>query len=268
MNIIVCIKQVPDPNLIKPDSANATIIREDVPGIINPVDKNAVETALQMRGRTGGIVTVVTMGSLAAREALQEALAMGADRAILASDRAFESADSLATSYTLAGVIVKLAPFDLLICGYMSLDGGTTQVGPQLARMLHIPHFTSVQKITAGEDRKIQVEILLEDGVMSAEATLPVLVSVIRSINTPRSIRPSQIKKAKVKELLVLNLTDLGLPAERVGFAGSGLYLSGKLPPPACKAAEMINGEPEDIVRQLYERIVKLGFDGYGASSC
>ncbi len=258
MEIIVCIKQVPDPEHIQLDPKTGTIIREGVPNIINPVDKNALEAALQLKKKNGGRVTVVSMGPPSTVEALKEALALGADRGALASDRAFAGACTLATSVTLAGLITKLAPYDLVICGYSSLDGGTAQVGPQIAAKLDIPFFTSVQKVEKSA-AGIEVEMLMEHGEILLESKLPALLTVIKTMNKPRGIRLSEAKKAKSKELLTFDVEALGLTEDDVGEKGSGVRMVEKLPLPQGKEAEIISGEPEEIAQEIHDKIMKLG---------
>ena len=129
MKIAVCIKQVPDTSEIKIDPVKHTLIRDGVPAIVNPYDKNAVEAAVQLKEKHGGEVTVITMGLPAAKKALKECLAMGCDHAYLVTDRAFGGADTYATSYTLAETLRKLGPFDLILCGKQAIDGDTGQTG-------------------------------------------------------------------------------------------------------------------------------------------
>ncbi|MEW5784551.1 MAG: electron transfer flavoprotein subunit beta/FixA family protein [Bacillota bacterium] len=258
MEIIVCIKQVPDPEHLQLDPHTGTIIREGVPTIINAADKHALELALQLRQKNGGRVTAISMGPPSAAEALKEALAMGADMAALASDRAFAGADTLATSATLVALIHKLKPFDLVICGYSSLDSGTAQVGPQVAAILRIPFFTAVQKADKSADI-FQVEVVMEDGNLVYETTLPALLTVGRRINRPRGIRLSEAKKARSKELLTFDLQSLGLTPDTVGGKGSKLSMVEKIPLSVGKGAEMIIGEPEEISGVIYGKIRNIG---------
>ena len=133
LNILVCVKQVPDINLVKMDPVTGSLIRAGVPAILNPLDANALEAAVRVKEAHGGTVTVITMGPDMAKEALRECLAAGADRAVLLSDRAFANADTLATSYVIASAAKQLGDFDLIFCGKESLDGATGQMGSQLA---------------------------------------------------------------------------------------------------------------------------------------
>lgn len=259
MEIVVCIKQVPDPAHLKFDPVTGCLTREGTPGIINPLDKHALEAGLQLSERHGGRVTVVSMGPAAARDSLLEALAMGASRAFLASDKAFAGSDTLATAAVLAALIRQLGHFDLILGGYKTVDSGTAQVGPQLASALGIPFFTRVQKIELRAG-KLQLEISRDDLKLLTEADLPALVTVARESNKPRGMRLSEVKKARSRRLEILDAAALSLPAEAVGAAGSRLYLSETLPLPAGKEAQLISGEPEEAARQACAIIQMHGF--------
>jgi electron transfer flavoprotein alpha/beta subunit len=153
MKIIVTVKQVPDTNEVKIHPKTGTLIREGVPSIINPEDKNAIEEALRIKESNDDVeVTVLSMGPPQAERALREALAMGADRAILLSDRAFAGADTLATSYMLSMAIKKIKKFDLILCGRQAIDGDTGQVGPQLADGLALPQAAYAVEINIQEN--------------------------------------------------------------------------------------------------------------------
>ena len=147
MNIVVCIKQVPDTTQVKIDPETNTLIREGVQSIINPFDMYAIEEGVRLKERFGGKTTVITMGPPQAENALREAIALGCDDAILVSDRAFAGSDTLATGYTLANAIKRTGEFDIIICGKQASDGDTAQVGPGIATQLDIPQITYVKKI-------------------------------------------------------------------------------------------------------------------------
>ena len=147
LNILVCVKQVPDVNLVKMDPVTGSLIRAGVPAILNPLDANALEAAVRVKEAHGGTVTVITMGPDMAKEALRECLAAGADRAVLLSDRAFANADTLATSYVIASAAKQLGDFDLIFCGKESLDGATGQMGSQLAERFGASQISSTAKI-------------------------------------------------------------------------------------------------------------------------
>jgi len=152
MNIIVCIKQVPDAKDVRLDPKTNTMAREGVESIMNPFDRHAVEEAVRLKERHGGTVTVLSMGPPQAEAILREAVSCGADEAVLVSDRAFAGADTWATTYTLGKAIEKTGPFDLILCGKQAIDGDTAQVGPGLAKRLNIPYVSCVRKITGFEN--------------------------------------------------------------------------------------------------------------------
>ncbi|MBM6860004.1 electron transfer flavoprotein subunit beta/FixA family protein, partial [Clostridium saudiense] len=162
MNIVVCLKQVPDTTVVKIDPVKGTLIREGVPSIINPEDKHALEAALQIKEKKGAHITVISMGPPQAKEALREALCMGADEAILLTDRAFGGADTLATSKTLAAAI-KTLDYDIIFAGRQAIDGDTAQVGPEIAEHLEIPQVTYVQNVEF-DGNDLIVNRALEDG--------------------------------------------------------------------------------------------------------
>lgn len=161
LNIVVCIKPVPDPQYydkVSIDPVTKRITREGIPTIINPVDKNGIEAALQLKKSYGGKVTVITMAPPNATENIKEALAMGADEGVLLSDRAFGGADTLATSYTLAKGIEKLGEFDIVFCGTESADGATAQVSSQLGEWLKVPHLWNVFNIEPQNEKSLKVK--------------------------------------------------------------------------------------------------------------
>ena len=191
MKIIVCIKQVPDTTEVKLDPKTGRLIRDGVPSIINPDDKNALEEALRIKDENPDTtVTVVSMGPPQADVAMREALAMGADEAILISGREFGGSDTWATSYIIATAIKKIPDYDIIFCGRQAIDGDTAQVGPQIAEQLNIPQITYVQKLDIEGD-KVIVQRQLEDGYTVVEAKMPVLLTAIKELNTPRYMTPN-----------------------------------------------------------------------------
>ena len=165
MNVVVLIKQVPDTTDVRIDRETNTLIREGVPSIINPFDMYAIEEALRVREGAGeGTVTVMSMGPPQVDAALREAIALGVDRAVLLSDRAFAGSDTWSTSYTLAAGIRKLEDYDLILCGKQAIDGDTAQVGPGVAQFLGVPQVTYARKLTIDDGSSATVERMLEDG--------------------------------------------------------------------------------------------------------
>lgn len=232
MEIVVCVKQVPDTTEVKIDPVTNTLIRQGVPSIVNPFDKNALEAGLQLREKHGGKVTVISMGPPQAKDALKECLAMGADAAILISDRAFGGADTLATSYTLAEAIRKLGQVDVIICGKQAIDGDTAQVGPEIAEHLGIAQLTYVAKMTI-DGSAISAEREHEDGYQIMEAQLPVLLSVIKSAEyEPRFPSVRGTMKANRAEIPVWTAADLQADEKKIGLQGSPTKVSKIFSPP------------------------------------
>lgn len=219
MNIVVCLKQVPDTNEVKIDPVKGTLIREGVPSIINPDDKNALEEALVLKESKGGKVTVISMGPPQAKDALRESLAMGADEAILISDRAFAGADTLATSYALATAIKKL-DYDIIFAGRQAIDGDTAQVGPEMAEHLNIPQVTYVEEVKL-QDEELEIKKALEDGYEVVSVKMPVLLTAIKDLNTPRYMHMAKIFECCNKEIKVWNAEDIGADKSLLGLSGS-----------------------------------------------
>ncbi|HDH99543.1 MAG TPA: electron transfer flavoprotein beta subunit/FixA family protein, partial [Firmicutes bacterium] len=181
MDIVVCIKQVPETTEVKIDPQTKTLVREGIPGIVNPFDMYAIEEGLRLKERYGGKVKVLTMGPPQAEDALREALAMGADEAVLLSDKALAGSDTLATSYALSMAVRKLG-YDLVICGKQAVDGDTAQVGPEMAEHLGVPFVAWVRKVEEVSDGKIKVQRLMDDGYEVLEMPLPALITVVKEI--------------------------------------------------------------------------------------
>ena len=220
MNILVCIKQVPDTTEVKLDPKTGTLIRDGVPSIINPDDKAGLEEALNLKNKLDAKVTVLTMGPPQAKNALREALAMGADKAILLTDRAFAGADTLATSSTIAGAIKKL-DYDLIIAGRQAIDGDTAQVGPQIAKHLDIPSITYVEKLEVKDDSVI-VNRAFEDGYQVIKAKMPLLITTLKEMNSPRYMRVSGIYDCFKEDMIeTWNLKDIDVCLDDIGLKGS-----------------------------------------------
>ena len=231
MDIVVCVKQVPDTTEVKIDPVTNTLIRQGVPSIVNPFDKNAVEEALKLKEKHGGKVTVISMGPPQAKDALKECLAMGADEAILVSDRAFGGADTLATSYTLAAAIRNLGKYDIIFCGKQAIDGDTAQVGPEMAEHLGIAQVTYVAKMEVEGDT-LKVEREHDDGYEILEVKTPVLVSVVKSINEPRFPTVKGTMRANRAEIAVWGAGDLAVKETRLGLKGSPTQVRKIFTPP------------------------------------
>lgn len=240
MNIIVCIKQVPDTTDVKINPETNTLVREGIPNIINPFDVYAIEEAIRLKEKFGGKVSVISLGPPQSINALKEAVGMGADEAIQLSDPAFAGSDSWATSYTLALAIKKIGKFDIILCGKQAIDGDTGQVGPGIASQLGITQLTYVFRIIKldPEARTITVERLLEEGREIVEATLPALLTVVKDINQPRLATLFHIRRAS--KLLIPKWTAADLPdadPSRLGLKGSPTQVIKIFSPPKREGA-------------------------------
>lgn len=255
MNIIVCIKQVPDVTEVSWDPETGSLIRKGIPSIINPNDKNAIEAALQLREMNGGEVIVISMGPSQVKEALRETLGMGVDRAIQLTSREFAGSDTWATAYTLGLAVKKIGRYDLIICGKEAIDGMTAQVGPQLAEYLAIPQLTYVMHIEV-KDNKVRVKQRLGDLDRLLEAPMPALITVEREAYQPRVAPMDSILEAYGKEIPVWKPEDLSGNMENLGLKGSPTKLRKVYTPKLIKGkVEMLEGGPEDVARQFIGKL-------------
>jgi len=251
MNIIVCIKQVPDTNEVKIDPKTGTLIREGVPTIMNPDDKHALIEAVKIKGNNGGKVTVVSMGPPQAEEALIEALALGADEAILLCDRAFAGSDTWATANALGSAIKTIGDYDLLLFGRQAIDGDTAQVGPQVAEFLKVPQITYAQKIEVN-DGKVKVERQMEEGYEVIEAKLPCLITCVAEINDIEYSSLQGIKTAyREKEVKVWSVDDAKADKSKVGLLSSPTAVKKSFTPPAKGQGQILRGTTKEIVKRI-----------------
>jgi len=197
---VVLVKQVPDTHNVTGEvmSKDGTMNRGALPAIFNPEDLNALEMALEVKERTGGTVTVLTMGPPKAANILRDCLFRGADKVILLTDRKFAGADTLATSFALQCAIRKIGKFDLVLAGRQAIDGDTAQVGPQTAEKLGIPQITYAETIIEITSTHITAERALDSGSEIVRCTLPVLLTVVGSANTPR---PANVRRQMERKL-------------------------------------------------------------------
>lgn len=258
MNIIVTVKQVPDTQEVKIDPKTGTLIREGVPSIINPEDKNAIEAALRIKEDNDDVVvTVLSMGPPQAEIALREALAMGADKAILMSDRAFAGADTLATSYMLSRAVKKIKKYDLILCGRQAIDGDTAQVGPQLAEGLNLPQATYVEEIVVHGD-VVTVKSRFDNTMRTIEMKMPALITVSNRINRPRFKTMNGVLKAfRDKEVLTWTKDDLKLNPMRIGINGSPTWVRKTSVPSHSRAGLMIEKKPTESAADILDFILE-----------
>ena len=253
MNIIVCIKQVPDTTNVRIDPETNTLVRSGVQSIINPFDAYAIEEGIRLKEKFGGLVTIITMGPPQAEEALREAISLGADEAVLVSDRAFAGSDTWATSYTLSKTIQKIGKFDVIICGKQAIDGDTAQVGPGIAAFLDIPQITFVKKIEDIKDSLMRAERMTEEGYDIVESPLPCLITVVKEINEPRLPSLKGKMRAKKAEIKKLQAKDLDADPDLLGLKGSPTKVVKIFTPPPRKGGQILEGEVKDISGKLVD---------------
>ena len=255
MKIIVFVKQVPDTEDVKLDPKTGNLLREGVQSIMNPLDANALETALRLKEKYGGTVTAVSMGPPQADEVLKKALAMGCDESALLSDRALGGADTLATGYPLAKAAEKLGGYDLLICGRHATDAETAQTGPIIAAFLGIPQVTLCGEVEI-EDGWALCERLLPDRTEKVRVKLPALITVCAEANEPRYPTPIGIMKALKKPRHVWNAADLGCDTSRTGVPGSPSCTKRVFEPEKLSAdTTYLSGSPSDMAKALVEAL-------------
>ncbi len=255
MNIVVCLKQVPGTTDVKIDPQTNTLIRQGIENIINPFDTYALEEAVRLKEKHGGKVTVITMGPPQADAALREAISLGADEAVLLSDRAFAGADTWATANTLAKAITKLGKTDLIICGRQTIDGDTGQVGPEMSEMLNIPFVAYVSKIEEIKENYLRVSRMVEDGHEVIETTLPAVITVAKEINVPRLPSLRGIMKSKSAAITTWGIKELGVDANTVGLAGSSTQVVKIFFPQRVAKGEILTGDAAVQVEKLIDKL-------------
>lgn len=260
MNIIVCIKQVPDSAQVKIDPNTGNLIRTGVPSILNPYDHYALEKALAIKAKTGAKVTVLSMGPNQAMAVLRLALALGADEGILLSDRAFAGSDTWATAYALATAVQKIGPYDLILCGQMAIDGDTAQTGPEMAYHLNIPQITFCESVDSDGQRVI-VKKLIEGGHQIMEADLPVLLTMTMPADyAPKYPSFLAAHKAQEKPISVWTAAQIGADLHKVGLEGSPTRVARIFPPAGRSKGEMISGTAEEMAAKFVEILKKESF--------
>ena len=261
MNAVVLIKQVPNAAKVKIDPKTGSLIRAGVESMINPDDRRALEAAVRLREKSGGgSVVALTMGPPQAVDVLTEAMALGADRAMLLTDPLFAGADTWATSTTLAKAIEHIGDYDLILAGRQAVDGDTAQIGPQVAEALDIPQATCVQKLDF-VDGRLQAVRRIEGGVEVLELEPPCLLTVTAELNVPRLPDVGRLLAAcgPAAPITTANAADLGLTADRVGLAGSLTRVVKTFSPRQARKGEQLRGGPADMADQLLDRLHKTG---------
>lgn len=258
MNIVVCIKQVPDTTEVRINPETGTLMREGVPSIINPYDMHAVEAGLWIKEKVGrGKVIAITMGPPQAETALRDVLAMGVDEGVLLTGKEFAGSDTLATSYALSRAIEKLKA-DIIICGKQAIDGDTAQVGPEVAEFLNIPHIAYVRKIEDIGERFIKVQRLMDDGSDTVESSLPLLLTVVKELNEPRLPSLKGKISAKKAEIKKWGASDIVADEERLGLKGSATQVKKIFAPEQRGDRRILQGTIEEQVDELIKELKGL----------
>jgi electron transfer flavoprotein beta subunit len=257
MHIVVCVKQVPDTKIIKINPKTNTLDRRSAPAILNPYDAHAVQEAVRIKNKTGGTISVLSMGPPQAVVIIKKSIEIGADRGYLISDRAFAGADTLATSYALSKALEKIKqefPIDMVICGKHAIDGDTGQVGPGIARRLDIPPVTNVIEVTEVNDknRKVQIKRKQMDGYQVIEASLPCLLTVEKEVNEiDYAPLPNMLRAARY-EPVVWTVNDLNdVDKTQLGLKGSPTVVGKMFAPPKPEGGKVLEGTTDEKVREL-----------------
>lgn len=264
MNIVVCVKQVPDTTDVRIDPETKTLVRAGVPSILNPYDAHATEAAVQLKERYGATVTALSMGPPQAVEVLQRCISLGCDRGILLSDRAFAGSDTLATSYVLASAITRLSaeePVDLVLCGKQAIDGDTAQVGPGIAQRLSYAQMTYVSAVDDldAQKRSVRVQRRLERGVETLDAPLPALLTCVEEFSEVRyASLPNMIRAARYQPE-VWTAEQIGAEKAHLGLEGSPTTVSKIFSPPERPPGKIIAGPetpPGEAAAMLIDQLV------------
>lgn len=258
----MCVKAVPESKAaekLRIDPVTKSLPRLDIPLEINPLDRNALEVALQLKERTDAHITVISMGPPPAEDIVKECLALGADKGILLSDPAFAGADAYVTAFTLANAIEKVSAFDVVLCGRASSDGATEWVGPELAVFLDLPVVTMVREFVESEGNSWRVKADIEYGYRLVQVILPAVFTVTQDVNTPRTLSFSGIIKSRKKEITTWGLADLALPPESVGLKGSPTIVSNLTYVENKRECQIIEGTLDEKVDILISKLMAAG---------
>jgi electron transfer flavoprotein alpha/beta subunit len=262
LNIVVCIKAVPDPRLtdkLKIDPVTKSLPRLDIPLVMNSLDSRALEAALQLQAKYEAHVTVLSMGPPSAGNIVRECLALGADKGILLSDAAFAGADAFATAYTLAKAIEKIGSVDLVLCGMASSDGATEWVGPEIATFLNMPVVTMVREIVEDQGDEWIIKADADHGYRKVRLKLPALLTVTRDLNQPKPLSFSGILRARSKEITTWNHEELGIPEKCIGLKGSPTHVTELSKLENRREVQMLQGTLQEKVESLIEVLSNAG---------
>lgn len=263
MHIVVCVKQVPDTKIIKINPKTNTLDRRSAPAILNPYDAHAVQEAVGIREKTGGTISVLSMGPPQATAVIKKAIEIGADQGYLITDRAFAGADTLATSYALSKALEKInkeLPVDMVICGKHAIDGDTGQVGPGIARRMDIPPITNVIEVSEVnfEEKTVLIKRKLTNGYELIQADLPCLLTVEKEINhIEYSPMPNMIKAARYEPVIWAVNDFENVDRAQLGLKGSPTIVGKMFTPPRPEGGKKIEGSSDEQVNQLMEILME-----------
>ncbi len=260
MNIVVCLKQVPDLQQIRIKDRKPLV--EGAPLIFGDMDKSALEEAVRIKEKTEGTkVIALAMGGAKLKDGIKEALAIGADEAVLLIDPAFEGSDTMGTARALAKAIQRIGEYDLILCGEGSTDNYSGQVGPRLAEILDLPQITYVRELEVG-DGKLRAVRNMEESFEVVEAELPAVVAVADEINQPRLASLRDILRAARKPVQEWTAADLGLSEEEVGAKGSAMEIVSNLAPEQERKQIIFEGDLDEVTQNLVNALTKEGVLG------
>ena len=259
LNILVCVKQIPDIDLVRMDPETGNLVRAGVPTLTNPLDLNALEAAVQVKEQHGGKITLITMGPPMAESTLRECLSVGGDKAVLISGRPFGGADTLSTSYTIVKAADMEGKFDLIFCGKESQDGATGQMASQLAERFDASQISCCSSIDAITDRKVRATRTLETGREIVEATLPCLITVEKDNFYGRLPNLKAYLASKTAEITTYTENNInGLDPEKIGVPGSGTIVPKIYPPELPEPGQIIRtGSPKTDVSELLKLLTE-----------
>lgn len=255
MNIVVCLKQVPGTTQVKIDPVTNTLVRQGVESILNPFDAYALEEGVRLKERFGGKVTAISMGPPQADKMLREAISLGADQAVLLSDREFAGSDTLATSYTLSQAVRKIKEFDLVICGRQTIDGDTGQTGPEMAEMLGVPFVAYVSKVEDASNGVLRVQRLVDEGHEVLTLVLPAVITVTKEINVPRLPSLRGMTRSKGAQIPVWTAADIEADKQSIGRAGSATVVVKTFSPERVRKGQVLQGSLEEQLEALVEKL-------------
>jgi len=264
LRIAVLIKQVPDTDDVRMDETTGTMVREGIGAIINPLDLNALQAAVDLRSINGGEVTAISMGPPQAEAALREAIALGADNILFISDKRVAASDTWATARTLVAAITRSGPYDLILAGEKATDGETGQVGPEVAAMMDLPFSTYVSGMEFNGDGYLKVKRTVEDGVELQKIPLPCLLTVLRDLNEPVMPTLAGKKRARKAEMPLCDLESLELSPSETGIAGSPTRVVRIFYPQITRTPMLFKGKDIEegiacLVRELENRAILGG---------